>query len=113
MSLLARMQAKVSGHGLAPDSRAAVRALLCSQKEWEASAAISPVRWLQDAVSHRLWPSALSFFQLPRNASLEHVVTQVNLKSGFHSPSLASSSLVEVSFWTCYSSVHTLQACYV
>eukprot|EP00891_Asterochloris_glomerata_P008727 jgi/Astpho2/8727/fgenesh1_pg.00128_%23_26_t len=70
-------KAKVSGHGLAPGSRAAVRALLCSQEEWEAFAAISPVRWLQDAVSHRLVPSALSFFQLPRNASLEHVVTQV------------------------------------
>ena len=76
------VQAKVSGQGLASESRAAVRALLCSQEEWEASAAIAPVRWLQDAVFHQLVPSALSFFQLPRNASLERLVTQVSLTLG-------------------------------
>ena len=103
------MQAKVSGHGLAPESRAAVRALLCSQEEWEASAAISPVRWLQDAVFYQLVPSALSFFQLSRNASLEHVVTQVSLTLGSHTSKLASSSLIRSEhIRTWYSSVHTL-----
>ena len=109
----ALMQAKVSGQGLAPDSRAAVRALLCSREEWEASAAVSPVRWLQDAVLHQLVPSALSLFHLPRNASLEHVVTQVRATPGSHTLSLASSIPTGVSFRPSYSSVHSLQACRV
>ena len=88
----------MSGQGLAPESMAAARALLCSREEWEASAAISPMRWLQDAVFHQLVPSAMSFFQLPRNASLEHLVTHVSLTLGSHTASLASSRLVEVSF---------------
>ena len=101
----------MSGQGLAPDSKAAVRALYSSQEEWEGSAAISPVRWLHDAVFHRLLPPALSLFRLPRNASLEHVVTQVRLTLGFGTSSLASSSPIEASARTRCSSVHTLQAC--